>query len=443
MKTIIGIIFALYCCVSAAAPFKDGDRVVFFGDSITHGGFYGEYLNLFYATRFPARNIWFSNSGWAGAAAQQGLWSVADDIVAKKPTVVTVMFGMNDIARHLWPRIGDTAELARWRESAIRSYDARMDELIRRVRTEAGNPEIIYFTPSPYDQTCLIGGKPSEIVCNDGLAILADHVRSWAKRDGAVCVDLQKRMLEVNSAYQAGDPSASIISTRDRIHPGPLGHAIMLYEILKAQGAEGVVAEIERDAGGTDSMAFSCTEKSLPFPLSDKMRDVLRLVPFEHDFDREILRIKNLKDGNYTVKIDNAEVGSWTSAELAEGVNLALNEKTPQYCQAAKAAEICRRLWDGERKIRDFVTSRRWVARHYKLDPDAQGTFEDLVKRLVGEGKAGSYEVKKFREYLKDWPRHSEIEAGVAKDRAVLLEAVRPIEHHFEIVANPALHNPK
>ena len=155
---------SLAVCLSAAvtvqsAPFKDGDRVVFFGDSITHGGFYGEYVNLFYATRYPERNIWFSNSGWSGATAQQGLWSIADDIVAKKPTIVTVMFGMNDINRDAWPRTNDTPALAAKREDAIRTYDSRMDELVRRVRAEAGNPEIIYFTPSPYDQTCLGGAR--------------------------------------------------------------------------------------------------------------------------------------------------------------------------------------------------------------------------------------------------------------------------------------------
>ena len=123
--------------LASAAPFKDGDRVVFFGDSITHGGFYGEYVNLFYATRYPERDIWFSNSGWSGATAQQGLWSIADDIVAKKPTVVTVMFGMNDINRDAWPRTNDTPALAAKREGAIRTYDSRMDELVRRVRAEA------------------------------------------------------------------------------------------------------------------------------------------------------------------------------------------------------------------------------------------------------------------------------------------------------------------
>ena len=207
MKHLAGIIVAFLCYVSSAAPFKDGDRVVFFGDSITHGGFYGEYVNLFYATCYPERNIWFSDSGWSGATAEQGLWSVEDDIVAKKPTVVTVMFGMNDINRHLWPRTGDTPELAAKRKSSIGVYDARMGKLVSRVRDEADNPEIVYFTPSPYDQTCLIGGKQSNIVCNDGLAILADHVRAWAKRDGATCVDLQSSMLAINAALQSVEPS--------------------------------------------------------------------------------------------------------------------------------------------------------------------------------------------------------------------------------------------
>ena len=427
--------------LAQAAPFKDGDRVVFFGDSITHGGFYGEYVNLFYATRYPERNIWFSNSGWSGATAQQGLWSIADDIVAKKPTVVTVMFGMNDINRDAWPRTNDTPALAAKREDAIRTYDSRMDELVRRVRAEAGNPEIIYFTPSPYDQTCLVDGKPSNFVCNDGLAILADHVRSWAARDGATCVDLQGTMAAINADIQKKDPSASLVRGSptwfDRVHPGPLGHTVMLYEILKAQGAESCVDEIERDANSADALVFTCTEKSLPFPMTDEMRGALGFVPFEKDFNREILRVRNLRNGRYAVKIDGTEVGVWTAAELAEGVNLALNEKTPQYRQAAEAAKICQKLWAGERMLRNFATRRRWMRMHYKIDPDAPGAVESLLEKLLAEGKSDdSYEVRTYREYLKNWPRHAEFESAVVKDRAALAEAVRPRGHEFKIEAD-------
>ncbi len=427
---------------NAAAPFKDGDRVVFFGDSITHGGSYGEYVNLFYATRYPGRRVWFSNSGWSGASAEQGLWSIEEDIAAKKPTVVTVMFGMNDINRGAWPRTGDTPELAAKRESAIRTYDEKMSELVRRVRAEAGNPEIIYFTPSPYDQTCLVDGKPSDIVCNDGLAILADHVRSWAARDKATCVDLQRSMCEINAAMQAKDPASSLVRSSpshfDRVHPGPLGHTVMLYKILKAQEADGLVDEIERDALGADSLAFSCTERALPFPVTAEMRDALGLVPFERDFNREILRVKGLKEGRYSVKIDGAEIGSWTARELAEGVNIAMNEKTPQYRQAAEAAKICQSLWSGERMLRDFATGRRWMRKHYKLDPDAPGAVEGLVEKLLASGKTEkSYDVSTYRAYLKNWPRHAEFESSVVKDRAALAEAVRPVEHRFDVKPAP------
>ena len=52
-----------------AEPFRDGDTVVFFGDSITHGGLYHKYIVDFYRTRFPERKIRFVNSGIGGDTA--------------------------------------------------------------------------------------------------------------------------------------------------------------------------------------------------------------------------------------------------------------------------------------------------------------------------------------------------------------------------------------
>ena len=46
-----------------AEPFRDGDTVVFFGDSITHGGLYHKYIVDFYRTRFPERKIRFEYYG--------------------------------------------------------------------------------------------------------------------------------------------------------------------------------------------------------------------------------------------------------------------------------------------------------------------------------------------------------------------------------------------
>ena len=56
-RILLSLAAALCMCASAAAqtvaPFKDGDRAVFLGNSITDGGHYHSYIWLYYMTRFP------------------------------------------------------------------------------------------------------------------------------------------------------------------------------------------------------------------------------------------------------------------------------------------------------------------------------------------------------------------------------------------------------
>ncbi|MFA7004770.1 MAG: hypothetical protein WC429_12070, partial [Verrucomicrobiia bacterium] len=54
-----------------AVKFKDGDRICFIGDSITHGGGFGYHsqIALFYATRFPQMRIGYWNCGISGDSA--------------------------------------------------------------------------------------------------------------------------------------------------------------------------------------------------------------------------------------------------------------------------------------------------------------------------------------------------------------------------------------
>ena len=50
------------------APFylKDGDRVVFYGDSITDQRLYTTFVEDFVVTRFPRMDVRFIHSGWGG-----------------------------------------------------------------------------------------------------------------------------------------------------------------------------------------------------------------------------------------------------------------------------------------------------------------------------------------------------------------------------------------
>src|SRR6516164_4268423 len=87
----------------AEGPFaiKEGDRIVFYGDSITDQRLYTTFVESYIVTRFPSLNVTFVHSGWGGDRVTGGGGGPIDrrlarDVFAYKPTVVTVMLGMND-----------------------------------------------------------------------------------------------------------------------------------------------------------------------------------------------------------------------------------------------------------------------------------------------------------------------------------------------------------
>jgi lysophospholipase L1-like esterase len=95
--------FSALAATALAQPFalRDGDRVVFYGDSITDQRLYTTFAETYVVTRFPKLDVTFVHSGWGGDRVTGGgggpidvrLWR---DVLAYNPTVMTIMLGMND-----------------------------------------------------------------------------------------------------------------------------------------------------------------------------------------------------------------------------------------------------------------------------------------------------------------------------------------------------------
>jgi endoglucanase len=338
----------------AADPFKEGDVVCWVGDSITHGGSYHSQVQLFMQTRFPNLNVQYFNCGIGGDRASgimgRAFYRLTNDILDHKPTVATIMLGMNDVDRGAYNDPKVTNAEAR-KAAALAVYETNMQALIQAL--QASGARVILCTPSIYDES-LVQSNETRIVskgANETLRLCAEKMKEWSKKYKTQIVDFHFRMQAVNEAWQKESPTNTVVG-RDRVHPGAVGHLVMAYGFLKDTGMTPLVSRIAIDARkpaaapetsnasiqnvktGKDSLSFDCLEKALPFPVTDGAKAALARVPFMKDLNQQTLQVKNLAKGKWMLSIDGSNVGPFTEAQLAAGVNLAELTHTPQYQQA-------------------------------------------------------------------------------------------------------------
>src|ERR1700733_4228867 len=123
---------------------KDGDRVVFYGDSITDQRLYTTFAETYVLTRFPKMKVVFIHSGWGGDRVSGGGGGPIDlrlqrDVLAYHPTVMTIMLGMND-GRYVNHKPEDDEV-----------YYAGFRHLVDTVRQAEPNVRITAIEPSPFD----------------------------------------------------------------------------------------------------------------------------------------------------------------------------------------------------------------------------------------------------------------------------------------------------
>ena len=187
-------------------------------------------------------------------------------------------------------------------------------------------------------------------------------------------------MVAINQELQQKDPSFTLCGN-DRIHPDNDGHMVMAYLFLKAQGFAGKdVANMEINANKKQAVkAEGCTisniekigkdisfdylAEALPYPLDTIARgwgskksqaEVIKEVPFMEEMNTELLKVTGLK-GQYKLLIDDQEIGTWDAADLAKGINLAAESKTPQYQQALTIMHLNEYRWELERTFREYA----------------------------------------------------------------------------------------
>lgn len=380
MKKIFVLIAAVCMTYTTAfaqtvKPFKEGERAVFLGNSITDGGHYHSYIWLYYMTRFPNMPLRILNGGIGGDTAYDMNKRLDGDIFPMKPSVLMVTFGMNDSGYFEYN--GDNPKEfgeQKYQES-IKNYQ----QMEKRFK-DLPDTRIVMVGTSPYDETVQLKENVPFKTKNETIKRIVEYQKESAAKNNWEFTDLNAPMVALNQQNQQKDPAFTLCGS-DRIHPDNDGHMVMAYLFLKAQGFVGKeVAEMEINANkkqavkvenctvsnikknGKD-LSFDYLAEALPYPLDTIARgwgqkkgqaEAMKVIPFMDEMNREVLKVTGLK-GDYKLLIDEEEIGIWSGDDLAKGINLAAESKTPQYQQALTVMHLNEYRWEIERTFREYA----------------------------------------------------------------------------------------
>jgi len=344
---------------------RDNDRVVFLGDSITQQRLYTTYIEAYALTRFPEYKLTFRNTGWNRDTAwlKKRWWTdeaklfaatgdILDKIVAEsvskglerdvlplKPTVVTVNFGMNDHGYQAFC------------PDRFRVYKRSQEEIVRVLKKNGAR--VALLTPQPIEDLKQGLDKDPR---NQALRKFSDGLKAVAAAEGAAFADQFGPFMEVICKRSEGQTQN--IGEGDTVHPGPCGHTVMAWAILKALQAPALVSSVVIDTSAkrdtpsakkivTENctvsnmsykdgvLAFDRLDKALPMPIDKRALNALNLASITCDLNRYLVCVKGLADGEYDVLIDGKSVVTITSKAGKACTNLA-KVTTPASAQADK-----------------------------------------------------------------------------------------------------------
>jgi lysophospholipase L1-like esterase len=319
-----------------------GDRVTFYGDSITAQRYYPRDIQDFVETRYPTLRVAYHNAGVpgdkvSGGYAGDAATRVARDVKPWDPTVITVMLGMND-GDYIPP---DQAVFA--------EYQSGYEKLLALLHAAAPEARITLLENTPYDEIT----HGTEFA--GYMATTEQNARATpalGQREHLPVVDTYSPVVQLLLRAKAADPSFASLLVTDRIHPAEPTHWIMAEALMKAWHADPVVSEVTLSAAShavTQSRRTQVTDLSsagstfewdqideslpLPFNFDNSLMNFVLSISDLSSYDREILQIDDLQPGQYKLRIDMMDIGAFSSDQLAKGVNLGAM-KTPMWQQA-------------------------------------------------------------------------------------------------------------
>lgn len=398
-RSLLTVALGAVCAGAAPARaeflIRDGDRVVFYGDSITDGEWYPTLVETFVLTRHPTWRNHFANRGVSGDNSGS-IARFERDVVAQKPNLFTYNMGFNDGGYFgLQP-----AQLEKWLANIEQSV-----ALARRA-----NPQVrpVLLSPIPNEPTVSTDLRwvSREVYPYIMLAYGGEEAK-LAARLGVPFIDTG---LLYGQSMGLGKVAAgaSFQLSRDGVHPQREGQTLIAFHLLRGLGADPLVARVAIDAATAKVVAaercqvtdlalrdgvlsFRRTCESLPCPTPPEARPFAFLVRLDDQLSLDLLTVTGLTAPAYTLYADDRRIADIAAAELADGVNLSRYPTTPMYEQALAVMNAVREKQMAECAFwRQFIGSGRADGAG---EPTAQATAEDRAAMAAAQKAVAAAEV--------------------------------------------------
>lgn len=195
-------------------------KVVFFGDSITQAGVnpggYIVRIGEIAGKENMSAQYDFVGAGIGGNKVYDLYLRLDDDVLSKKPDVVVIYVGVNDVWHKRSYGTGTDAD----------KFEKFYNALIKKM--QAQNIKLILCTPA------VIGERTDFSNELDGdLNSYSTIIRNIALKNNLPLVDLRKAFLDYNKQNNPENKEAGILTT-DRVHLNDKGNQLVAEEMWKA-----------------------------------------------------------------------------------------------------------------------------------------------------------------------------------------------------------------
>jgi lysophospholipase L1-like esterase len=301
----------------------NGDRVAIVGSTLIEREPRYGYWETALTSRYPEQSIVFRNLGWSGDTvfghARAGFGGTADgfrhlkeDVLAVKPTVILVAYGLNE-------SFEGEAGLPRFREGLSTLLDTLA---VTKAR-------IVLLSPPHAEDRGRPLPEPTTI--NQNLERYRDVLREVAEKRGLKFADLFRQtdyfgrgQLTDNGIHLNGYGYWRAADSLERSLGFPRDPWLV---DLATDGKSGGQHGARVDKVLTDPLRFSLTSLQLPPPPAPREAPAGAKLPDP----QRLLRVRGLAAGKYVLRIDGKDIVTATAGEWAAGVKMA---RGPDFDQA-------------------------------------------------------------------------------------------------------------